>query len=45
MTKQFKEIIKEFLKPKNLTQEGLAQEMGISKSSIAMWETGSRFPK
>lgn len=44
MTKQFKEIIKELRNQKNLTQEGLAQEMGISKSSVAMWEIGSRFP-
>ena len=44
MTKQFKKIIKDLRNQRNLTQEGLAQEMGISKSSIAMWETGSRFP-
>ena len=44
MTKQFKEIIKELRSQRGLTQEGLAQEMDVSKSSIAMWETGSRFP-
>lgn len=44
MTKQFKEIIKDLRSQRNLTQEGLAQEMGVSKSSVAMWETGNRFP-
>lgn len=44
MTKQFKEIIKELRNQRGLTQEGLAQEMGVSKSSVAMWETGNRFP-
>ena len=44
MTKQFKEIIKELRNQRGLTQEGLAQEMGVSKSSVAMWEIGNRFP-
>ena len=41
MTKQFKKIIKELRNQKGLTQEGLAQEMGVSKSTIDMWETDS----
>ena len=44
MTKQFKEIIKELRNQRGFTQEGLAQEMGVSKSTIAMWEIGDRFP-
>ena len=44
MTKQFKEIIKELRNQRGFTQEGLAQEMNVSKSTVAMWETGDRFP-
>ena len=44
MTKQFSDIIKGLRTQKSLTQERLAQEMGVSKSTIAMWETGDRHP-
>jgi transcriptional regulator with XRE-family HTH domain len=34
----------ELRKSKDLTQEELAEELGISASSIAMYETGNRRP-
>lgn len=38
--KKFSEIIKKLRIEKDLTQEELAQMLGTSKSTIAMWETG-----
>lgn len=42
--KKFSEIIKKLRVEKGLTQEQLAEEIGVSKSTIAMWETGKREP-
>ena len=40
----FKDIIKKLRTEKNITQETLASELGKSKSTVAMWETGDRTP-
>lgn len=42
--KKLSEIIKEERKLRKLTQEDLANRLKISKSTVAMWETGVRFP-
>lgn len=42
--RKFSEIIKKLRLEKRLTQEQLADEIGVSKSTIAMWETGKREP-
>lgn len=36
--------IKKFRKLSLLTQEKLADKIGVAKSTIAMWETGERKP-
>lgn len=43
MTK-FSEIIKGLREGKGCSQEVLARELGISKSTVAMWETDKRLP-
>lgn len=44
MEKKFREIIIKLRKEKDLSQEQLAKELNVSKSTIAMWETGNRCP-
>jgi transcriptional regulator with XRE-family HTH domain len=43
-TKDFFKIFHALRKEKELTQDELSQKLGVSKSSIAMWETGQRLP-
>ena len=40
----FAERLKELRKEKNLTQVQLAEALGVSKGTIAMWEIGKREP-
>lgn len=40
----FAERLKELRKDKNMTQVQLAEELGVSKGTIAMWEIGKREP-
>ena len=37
-------FLKELRKEKNLTQEKLAEELGVSNRTISRWETGSNMP-
>lgn len=41
---KFKTIFLNLRNSKNFTQEQMAKELGVSKSTIAMWETGNRLP-
>lgn len=41
---KFKDIFKQLRLEKDLKQDEIAKELNISKSSIAMWETGDRNP-
>lgn len=36
--------IKELRVDKGLTQEELAKEMNVTRSTVSMWETGAAFP-
>ena len=40
----FAERLKELRKGKNMTQVQLAEALGVSKGTIAMWEIGKREP-
>lgn len=40
----FKTIISKLRKERNLSQEVFASDIGVSKSTVAMWETGKRLP-
>ena len=40
-----KEKLVEFRKAKNLTQQGLAELMKVSRNSVTNWETGKREPR
>lgn len=42
--REFKDIILELRKSCDMSQEELSKLIGMSKSSIAMWETGKRIP-
>jgi len=42
--KKFSEIIKKLRSERNLTQEQLADEIGVAKSTVAMWEIDKREP-
>ena len=37
--------IKEFRESKNMTQDELASLLSVSRSSVAMWETGEAIPR
>ena len=41
----FAERLKQLRKEKGMTQIGLAEELGVSKGTVAMWETGRRRPQ
>ena len=41
---EFKDIMKTLRTEKGLSQWCLAEELGVSKSTVAMWEAGNRFP-
>ncbi len=41
---RFKKIFLQLRLSKGFNQEEMSKELGISKSTIAMWETGKRFP-
>lgn len=38
-------FIKERRKNLDITQKQLAQKLGVTQSTISMWETNSNFPK
>ena len=40
----FPERLKQLRKEKGLTQVTLAETLGVSKGTVAMWETGKRMP-
>lgn len=40
----FKTVFLSLRNNKKLSQEKMAKELGVSKSTIAMWETGKRLP-
>lgn len=40
----FKDKIKELRKVNHLTQEQLAEKIGVSRSAVGMWERGDREP-
>ena len=40
----FNNILKQLRSDKNLTQEGLAEKLNVTKGAVAMWETGKREP-
>ncbi len=37
-------FLKELRKEKNITQEELAEKMGVSRRTVSRWETGSNMP-
>ena len=37
-------FLKELRKEKNIIQEQLAEEMGVSRRTVSRWETGSNMP-
>lgn len=37
-------LLKELRRKKNLTQEQLAEEFGVSRRTVSRWETGSNLP-
>jgi transcriptional regulator with XRE-family HTH domain len=41
---EFKDVIQKLRAEKSFNQERLANELGVSKSTVAMWETGKRTP-
>ena len=40
-----KHLIRNIRKLKKLTQEQLARDLGIRRSTVAMWETGKAMPR
>ena len=41
---KFSERLKELRLEKNLTQDKLAKETGLSQAGLALWESGKRSP-
>ena len=42
---EFKEIIKEFLSDKNLSQESLANSIGTTQGTVSKWISGVQEPR
>ena len=40
-----KHLIRNIRKLKKLTQEQLARDLGVRRSTVAMWETGKAMPR
>ena len=45
MNNQFSENLKKIRKEHNLSQEQLADELGVSRQAISKWESGSAYPE
>ncbi len=45
MREKFPERIKDLRDEKGISQERLADELGVSHGTISLWETGKREPK
>lgn len=41
---ELKDILKKLREEKNISQVRLAEILGVGSSTVAMWETGKRFP-
>ena len=41
----FSDILKELRGERGMTQQRLADELGVTKGAVAMWETGKRMPE
>ena len=41
---EFAERLKRFRKAKNLTQQELADQLGVSNKSVSRWESGGGYP-
>ena len=44
MNNQFSENLKKIRKENNLSQEQLADELGVSRQAISKWESGTSYP-
>ena len=45
MNNQFSENLKKIRKEHNLSQEELADELGVSRQSISKWESSQAYPE
>ena len=45
MNNQFKDNLKKIRKEHNLSQEQLAEELGVSRQAISKWESGTAYPE
>ena len=45
MNNQFSENLKKIRKEHNLSQEQLADELGVSRQAISKWESGTAYPE
>ena len=45
MNNEFSENIKKIRKENHLSQEQLAEELGVSRQSISKWESGAAYPE
>lgn len=41
---EFGEKIKQLRQEQNLTQEGLAEKLYVTRQAVSRWECGARFP-
>ena len=42
---EFKDIFSELRKERNYSQRKMSELLSVSQSTIAMWETGQRYPQ
>ena len=45
MNNNFSDNLKKIRKDNNLSQEQLAEELGVSRQAISKWESGSSYPE
>ena len=43
-SRDFRNIFQKLRKEKGITQDEMSKDLGVSKSTVAMWETGKRMP-
>ena len=41
---KFGDNLKQIRKSKNISQEELAERLGVSRQSVSKWETGENYP-
>ena len=42
---EFSQLLQKYRKDKKISQENLAQQLGVSRQAVSKWETGETMPE